>query len=219
MAEGIQPTVFSTFLANSLTVAPGDRLAVDAGAGGGILAITLALLGMPKVIAIDRSDQACELVKENAKRNGVADQIEVRCGDLHFRQPLQDVDLVVCNPPTIPERPGASTYISGAGPDGTDFLDALLTQLAAWLGPAGRAQIVLSSLVDAEALEGMLAANHLRITPDKTLIVPIRSFYYPSYGLAALEGSLQSTGQVIAERSTNSEHLNELVTVHMITRR
>jgi hypothetical protein len=78
---------------------------------------------------------------------------------------------------------------------------------------------VLSSLVDPDTLGEMLALNGLRATPTSTLIVPIRSFYFASYDSEALAGSLQSTGQVVAERSTNSEHLNELVTVYMISRR
>lgn len=57
-------------------VREGDRW-LDAGAGSGILSIAAALVGGGEVVAVDADPLACESVKENAARNGVADRIRV----------------------------------------------------------------------------------------------------------------------------------------------
>lgn len=50
---------------------------IDYGCGSGILAVAAALLGARRVIAIDHDPQALEATRENARRNGVAERIEV----------------------------------------------------------------------------------------------------------------------------------------------
>ncbi|WP_042052139.1 50S ribosomal protein L11 methyltransferase [Aeromonas dhakensis] len=71
------------------------KTVVDFGCGSGILGIAALKLGAARVIGIDIDPQAIQASRDNAKRNGVADQIELY---LPADQP-QDVeaDVVVAN--------------------------------------------------------------------------------------------------------------------------
>jgi len=64
---------------------PGRRdpasFALDLGTGSGILAIAAVRLGLPRVIAVDCDTAAVRAARDNARRNGVADRIEVIEGD------------------------------------------------------------------------------------------------------------------------------------------
>lgn len=80
---------------------PGNRL-VDVGTGSGILAITLALEqpGL-EIFAVDLSEDALALARENAERFGLLDRIAFRCSDL-LDQTVGPFDLIVANLPYIP---------------------------------------------------------------------------------------------------------------------
>ncbi|WP_324057358.1 50S ribosomal protein L11 methyltransferase [Aeromonas caviae] len=71
------------------------KTVVDFGCGSGILGIAALKLGAARVIGIDIDPQAIQASRDNAERNGVADQIELY---LPAAQP-QDVeaDVVVAN--------------------------------------------------------------------------------------------------------------------------
>jgi release factor glutamine methyltransferase len=79
----------------------GNRL-VDVGTGSGILAITLALERPDlQVSAVDLSEDALALARENAERLGVSDRIAFRCTDL-LDQMVGPFDWIVANLPYIP---------------------------------------------------------------------------------------------------------------------
>jgi ribosomal protein L11 methyltransferase len=69
-------------------------VAADLGTGSGILAIALAKLGVPRVIAVDNDPQARESTAENAQLNGVQGAVEIGA-DIADIQGL--VDLFVAN--------------------------------------------------------------------------------------------------------------------------
>ncbi|WPC74340.1 50S ribosomal protein L11 methyltransferase [Vibrio porteresiae] len=71
------------------------KTVIDFGCGSGILAIAAIKLGAAKVVGIDIDPQALQASRDNAARNGVADQIEVY---LPQNQPEGLVaDVVVAN--------------------------------------------------------------------------------------------------------------------------
>ena len=71
-----------------------DKTVVDFGCGSGILGIAALKLGAKRVIGIDIDPQALEASRDNAERNGVADQLEVY---LPEDQPEFEADILVAN--------------------------------------------------------------------------------------------------------------------------
>lgn len=71
-----------------------DKTVVDFGCGSGILALAALKLGAKRVIGIDIDPQALQATKENARRNGVEDRLDVF---LPENQPVLEADVVVAN--------------------------------------------------------------------------------------------------------------------------
>jgi ribosomal protein L11 methyltransferase len=70
------------------------KTVVDFGCGSGILALAALKLGAKEVIGIDIDPQALQATKENARRNGVEDKLNVY---LPEDQPTLEADVVVAN--------------------------------------------------------------------------------------------------------------------------
>ena len=71
-----------------------DKTVVDFGCGSGILALAALKLGATRVIGIDIDPQALQATKENARRNGVEDRLDVY---LPEDQPELEADVVMAN--------------------------------------------------------------------------------------------------------------------------
>ncbi|WP_062306302.1 50S ribosomal protein L11 methyltransferase [Alicyclobacillus sendaiensis] len=78
-------------------VRPGMRV-VDVGTGTGVLAIAAALAGAERVVAIDLDPVAVSAAIDNVQKNGLADRIDVRQGDLlNALRPDETFHLAVAN--------------------------------------------------------------------------------------------------------------------------
>jgi methylase of polypeptide subunit release factors len=210
--------MFSLFLANALSVEEGHRFAIDAGAGSGILAITLAKLGVPRVIAIERNEAACEVLELNVQNNGVSGQIEVVEADIKDYEADGLADLVVSNPPTVPERHEGPAFIAGAGRDGMEFLSLLGPAVGRWLPGHGQLQMILSSLVGWERFAQYSTAANLEPVPRATLICPMRDFYMQAYSAKELR-EFVTNGAALADVPGDESRLNEILTVFTCKRR
>jgi release factor glutamine methyltransferase len=75
---------------------------LDIGTGSGVLAITL-LAELPHYsgVAVDVSESALHIAKQNALSNGVSSRLQFHCGDW-FQGLAGKFDVVVSNPPYIP---------------------------------------------------------------------------------------------------------------------
>lgn len=71
-----------------------QRTVVDFGCGSGILALAALKLGAERVVGIDIDPQALQASEENARRNDVADRLEVY---LPQHQPALEADVVMAN--------------------------------------------------------------------------------------------------------------------------
>jgi release factor glutamine methyltransferase len=126
-------------------------LGMDLGTGTGCIAIALAReLPNSWWVAVDCSSRALAVAQRNARRYGVADRIWFVKGDL-FKFPKANqyqgqVDLVVSNPPYIPElQIGALPPEVGfepkealnGGPNGTSFIQKILEAAQDFLRPEG----------------------------------------------------------------------------------
>lgn len=124
-----------------------EPLIADVGTGSGCLAVTLALeWPSAHLLATDSSTSALDVARENAAVLGVLDRVEFWHGSL-LPAGIPPLDLVVSNPPYIPEgdRLSLPLEVRGfepesalfAGSDGLDVIRALLPAAESALAPGG----------------------------------------------------------------------------------
>lgn len=119
----------------------------DVGTGSGCIAVTLALEqpGL-SIIATDQSSEALSIAKSNAEALGASGTIVWRETDL-LAGVTGPLDLIVSNPPYVPERDRASlsadvrdfepSQALFAGDDGLDVIRRLIPQAISRLRPGG----------------------------------------------------------------------------------
>lgn len=146
---------------------------LEIGIARGSTAIGLAML-LPdaRIVGVDVEERARALVRRNAERNGVAERISVRIGDMCA--PVVDgetFDLVIAELPFIPieadheQRLIAEGHASeilniSGGPDGRLYLDRLIEESAPLLRPGGSLIAVQPSFVGIDrTLERMWSAG------------------------------------------------------------
>ncbi|MGO2010621.1 MAG: 50S ribosomal protein L11 methyltransferase [Pseudoalteromonas sp.] len=103
------------------------KTVVDFGCGSGILGIAAIKLGAERMIGIDIDPQALAASKDNAQRNGVADQLEVY---LPEDQPEFTADIVVANILAAPLRELYSVILSLLKPGGKIAMSGILEEQA-----------------------------------------------------------------------------------------
>ncbi|MFH0910025.1 MAG: peptide chain release factor N(5)-glutamine methyltransferase [Planctomycetota bacterium] len=79
--------------------------ALDLGTGSGCLAVALARAAPEaRLTAVDLSEEALAVARENAVRHGVSGRIDFRRGDWYGPVKGERFDLVLCNPPYVDEE-------------------------------------------------------------------------------------------------------------------
>ncbi|WP_084327762.1 peptide chain release factor N(5)-glutamine methyltransferase [Salinarimonas rosea] len=139
-----------TLVETALALAPGRAPRIlDLGTGSGcILVALLAERRDASGIGLDRSEEACRTARENARANGVGDRAAFVVGDwTGALAPAPGFDLVVSNPPYIPEGdlPGLAREVRAhdpvraldGGADGLDAYRAILARGRDLLAPGG----------------------------------------------------------------------------------
>jgi SAM-dependent methyltransferase len=116
----------------------------DIGTGTGVLAAVLARRGVARVIATDTDPRAIACARENITRLGLGSRIEIQQAELF---PDGRADLVVCNPPWLPARPGSPLERGIYDEDGA-MLRGFVSRLAAHLNPDGEGWLILSDLAE-----------------------------------------------------------------------
>ncbi|MFZ5442473.1 MAG: 50S ribosomal protein L11 methyltransferase [Myxococcota bacterium] len=138
----------------------------ELGTGTGVLALLLLEKGAAEVVGTDVEPRAVACAKENAERFGFKKRFTV------LEQPLFPdgrADLVVCNPPWVPEPP-KNRVDRAVFDEGSAMLEAFLAGLRDHLAPGGRGVLILSNLAEllglrpAGFLEERFAAHGLRCT-------------------------------------------------------
>lgn len=121
-----------------------DLLGFDIGTGTGVLAAVLALRsGVQRVVATDQDPRALACARDNLKRLGFP-QIEVRKANLF---PEGRANIIVCNPPWLPARPGSPLEHAVYDEDSAMLL-GFLNGLAAHLEPKGEGWLILSDFAE-----------------------------------------------------------------------
>lgn len=120
---------------------------IDVGTGSGCIAVTIAAeLAAASVTATDISEPALEIARANAAQHGVAERIDFRRG-AYFAGAAEPFDLILSNPPYVPERdragmqpdvvnfePATALF---AGGDGLDCVRSLIALSTSALAPGG----------------------------------------------------------------------------------
>ncbi|WP_460547922.1 peptide chain release factor N(5)-glutamine methyltransferase [Geodermatophilus aquaeductus] len=129
-----------------------EPVVVDLGAGSGAIALSLAHEHPgARVTAVERDPQAVEWTRHNAALRAAAGDraVTVLTGDMTDPALLRDldgtVDLVVSNPPYVPDGARVPREVADhdpplalwGGPDGLDVVRGLLTTAARLLRPGG----------------------------------------------------------------------------------
>lgn len=153
---------------------------LDVGTGSGCIAVAMAWHARKggltaSVEAVDISEAALEVARENAQRHGLAGTIRFVHGDLIEalgQEAPGHYDLILSNPPYIPsaEIAGLQTEVRGyepldaldGGPGGLDVIRWLLAQANALLVPAGRLLMEIG-MGQADAVTGLTGEAGLRV--------------------------------------------------------
>ncbi len=133
-------------VAAALEIAPPDGRYLDVGAGSGAVAVTLALeRPLARVAAAELSAAALCVARDNARRLGA--RVDFFLGDLTSAVAPASLDLLVSNPPYIPEeeelglqrevRDHEPRLALFAGPQGLDAYKRLATDAARIVRPGG----------------------------------------------------------------------------------
>lgn len=127
----------------------------DLGTGTGVLALLLLQKGAASVVGTDVEPRAVACAKENAQFFKMTDRFTVEERELF---PEGRADLIVCNPPWVPEPPKNRVDRAVFDDDGA-MLRGYLEGLAAHLTPGGRGALVISNLA---VLLGLREADFLK---------------------------------------------------------
>ena len=126
---------------------PKMDLAFDIGTGTGVLSALLAKRGIKRVIATDNDPRAIACARDNLKRLGYGAKVEVVEADLYPPESMGKADLIVCNPPWLPGKPGSPLEHAIYDQD-SRMLKGFLKGLASHLAPRGEGWLILSDFAE-----------------------------------------------------------------------
>lgn len=137
----------------------------DVGTGSGAIAIALAKeLPRAELTAVDLSEAALDVARENAERHGVGDRVRLLKSDLLSAVRGERFDAVVSNPPYVAEGEELEAQVGEWEPEGALFAGATGLEVYGRLIPEAREALVPRGLLvmemgqgQREALAGLLA--------------------------------------------------------------
>ena len=117
-----------------------NKRILEIGCGSGFLSIFMAK-SKAAVTAVDISKDAVQATKTNAKRNNA----EVTClGSDLFSAVNNKFDLIVFNPPYLPDESGDNTY--SGGKTGREVIERFIKQAKKYMEKDGKILLLISSL-------------------------------------------------------------------------
>ena len=134
------PREDSLLLAKALENESLKKKVLEIGCGSGFLSIVMAKKGA-EVTAVDGSKDAVEATRLNAKKNDVS----LTCfGSDLFSSVTSKFDLIVFNPPYLPDESNDATY--SGGKTGRKVIEKFIKQVKEYLNKNGRVLLLISSL-------------------------------------------------------------------------
>ena len=158
ICENVYEPAEDTFLfADNLLVKKSDNV-LEIGTGTGIIAI-IASKKAKRVFAVDINRYAVECARKNTEINLAC--VDIRWGDLFDPVDDEKFDLILFNTPYLPIEDDelVDDELEAAwngGKDGRFVINRFIEGLVEHLNPAGRVQLVQSSLSNVEETTGRL---------------------------------------------------------------
>lgn len=124
--------------------------AMDVGTGTGVLAFLLAKRGVGEVIATETAPRALACAQDNQARlqaAGFKQAAKVKIIQADLFPASAKAQLIVCNPPWLPARPGSALEQAVYDED-SRMLRGFLSGLSERLAPGGEAWLILSDLAE-----------------------------------------------------------------------
>ena len=140
---------------------------VDLGTGSGAIALALAMhYPESRVLAVDSSEDALSLARDNIKRSGLNNRVQIQNSDW-FKNIEGNFDLIVANPPYLSEsewdnsQPEVNEYEPRealvAEGNGLNALKLILTQSSGYINRGGL--VALETGIDHHAALANIAAQ------------------------------------------------------------
>ncbi len=157
-----------------------SRTCADVGAGSGCVGIAAAVKSpFLKVLALDNSPAALEIVRTNAELLGVKRRVKPVLGNLLAPVPNRSLDIVVTNPPYIPaaDIPGLQREVSvyeplsalDGGTDGLDLIRRIVQEAWFALKPGGLIAIEIGAGQHEKVMTLLQSAGFLRVKAHSDL--------------------------------------------------
>ena len=172
------PTTTSELIADQFASCAGETV-VDLGCGSGFFAVLAAKMGAKRVFALDIHKEACDLTRRNAEKNGVADRIDCRQGDLFDSLNGLVVDTIIDDVSGVADALARRSGwfpepVPTGGPDGADSTVRMFQSVRQHLAPNGRLIFPVSSLANEQRIldAARQTFNDVRLVFEKRLPLP-----------------------------------------------
>lgn len=163
---------------------------LDVGTGSGVIALSLAAaLPEARVHAVDASEEALTLARENASRLGLSERVTF--AKSHLLEEVQGrFDLIVANLPYVPiaDRPTLSLEVRRdpaaalfGGEKGDELIRELIQAAPEYLAPGGLLALEIG-IGQADALSGFLAESNYHDISPRQDYAGVTRFLFARYG-------------------------------------
>lgn len=156
---------------------------LDLGTGGGAIALALAkAFPTASVTAVDTSENALALARENAAALGLADRVDLFFSDWFTSVPIESrFELIVANPPYLSETETLATplevrgfeplsaLLPSGGSTGAEDLRRIISDAPRFLVPGGMLALETGIHQHPELLESLKAAGFTRSVSEPDL--------------------------------------------------
>lgn len=129
-----------------------EKKVLDMGCGTGILAIEAAKKGA-KVTATDIDEEAIKKTIEAAKKEGI--KINTIKSNL-FSKIKEKYDLIICNPPYLPNDPEDPDIALDGGPEGWEYIEKFLKEAKKHLTKEGKIILLYSTRSKEEKIKEII---------------------------------------------------------------
>lgn len=142
-----EPQEDSYLLRDALPTDLSGKNVLEIGSGSGIISIEAAKRGA-NVVAVDLNPAAVKATRTAASEAGVS--LVVVEGDLFESVADERFDLILCNPPYLPNDPQDPDIALDGGPNGWEFIERFLHEAANHLTNDGRVLLLFSNRTDTQ---------------------------------------------------------------------